>query len=57
VRIAAPLHLSLDAIRAFAIGKLGWIREQQRKLQEQEREPPASISTARAITCGGGVAC
>jgi predicted metal-dependent hydrolase len=40
VRIAAPRHLSVDAIRAFAIGKLGWIRRQQRKLQEQERETP-----------------
>ena len=28
------------AVRAFAIGKLGWIRKQQRKLQEQERETP-----------------
>jgi predicted metal-dependent hydrolase len=40
VRIAAPRHLSVDAIRAFAIGKLGWIRRQQKKLQEQERETP-----------------
>jgi hypothetical protein len=40
VRIAAPRHLSLDAIRAFAIGKLAWIREQQRKFEEQERETP-----------------
>jgi hypothetical protein len=40
VRIAAPRHLSVDAIRAFAIGKLGWIRLQQKKLQEQERETP-----------------
>jgi predicted metal-dependent hydrolase len=40
VRITAPRHLSADAIRAFAIGKLGWIRRQQRKLQEQERETP-----------------
>jgi predicted metal-dependent hydrolase len=40
VRIAAPPHLSLDAIRAFAIGKLNWIRRQQRKLGEQERETP-----------------
>ncbi len=40
VRIAAPRHLSDDAIRAFAIGKLGWIRRQQAKLQEQERETP-----------------
>jgi predicted metal-dependent hydrolase len=40
VSIAAPLHLSITAIRAFAIGKLSWIRQQQRKLQEQERETP-----------------
>jgi len=40
VRVAAPRHLSLDAIRAFAIGKLPWIRQQQRKLREQERETP-----------------
>ncbi len=40
VRIVAPLHASADAIRAFAIGKLGWIRRQQARLQEQERETP-----------------
>lgn len=38
VRIAAPRHLSDAAIRAFAIGKLGWIRQQQKKLRKQERE-------------------
>ena len=40
VSIAAPLHLSEAAIRAFAIGKLSWIRQQQRKLQAQVRETP-----------------
>jgi len=40
VRIAAPRHLSDDAIRSFAIGKLRWIRRQQARLQEQERETP-----------------
>jgi predicted metal-dependent hydrolase len=40
VRIAAPRHLSDDAIRSFAIGKLGWIRRQQARLHEQERETP-----------------
>jgi len=40
IRIAAPLHMSLPTIRAFAITKLGWIRSQQRQIQEQEREPP-----------------
>jgi predicted metal-dependent hydrolase len=40
VRIAAPRHMSLDTVRVFAIAKLPWIKRQQRKLQEQERETP-----------------
>ena len=40
VSISAPLRLSMDTIRAFAASKLVWIRQQQRKLQEQERETP-----------------
>lgn len=40
VRISAPSHMSLDTIRVFAISKLDWIKQQQRKLQEQERERP-----------------
>jgi predicted metal-dependent hydrolase len=40
VRIAAPRHLSDDAIRAFAIAKLAWIGKQKNKLKEQERETP-----------------
>ena len=40
LRISAPSRMSLDTIRVFAISKLGWIRQQQRKLQEQERETP-----------------
>ena len=40
VRMAAPAHLSNDALRAFAIGKLTWIRRQQKKLDHQERETP-----------------
>ena len=38
VRISAPARMKLDAIRVFAISKLGWIREQQRRLRSQERE-------------------
>jgi predicted metal-dependent hydrolase len=38
VTISAPQRLSLDTVRAFAITRLGWIREQQRKFREQERE-------------------
>ena len=40
VRISAPLRMGLDTIRLFAITKLGWIRLQQKKLCEQERESP-----------------
>jgi predicted metal-dependent hydrolase len=38
-RIAAPRRIRLDTVRVFAISKLGWIKQQQRKLQEQDREP------------------
>ena len=40
VRIAAPEWMELDAIRLFAINKLDWIRQQQKKLLAQERETP-----------------
>ncbi|MDR3525589.1 MAG: SprT family zinc-dependent metalloprotease [Acetobacteraceae bacterium] len=40
VRIAAPLHMTVDTIRLFAISKLGWIKQQQSKLRAQEREAP-----------------
>jgi hypothetical protein len=32
--------MSLDTVRVFAISKLGWIKQQQKKLREQERETP-----------------
>ena len=40
VRIAAPRRMKLDTIRVFAVSKLAWIRQQQRKLRTQERETP-----------------
>jgi len=40
VRIAAPVHMSMDTIRVFAIAKLDWIRRQQLKLKTQARETP-----------------
>ncbi|WP_094227529.1 M48 family metallopeptidase [Methanolobus psychrotolerans] len=40
VRISAPLRMDIDKIRIFAISKLGWIKQQQKKLREQERETP-----------------
>ncbi|MGP0068986.1 MAG: M48 family metallopeptidase [Isosphaeraceae bacterium] len=40
VRISAPLRMNLDTIRVYALSKLGWIKQQQRKLRSQERETP-----------------
>jgi len=40
VRISAPLRMNLDTIRVFAISKLGWIKQQQKKHKEQLRETP-----------------
>lgn len=40
VRIAAPEWMTMDAIRLFAINKVGWIRRQQAKLRAQARETP-----------------
>ena len=43
VRISAPRRMSGDAIRAFAISKLAWIRQNQKRLTSQEREPPREL--------------
>lgn len=40
VRISAPSYMKEDAIRVFALSKIGWIRKQQKKLCDQERETP-----------------
>lgn len=40
VRISAPSRMKLDTIRVFALSKLTWIKQQQKKLREQERETP-----------------
>jgi predicted metal-dependent hydrolase len=44
VKISAPLHMEIDTIRVFAISKLMWIKEQQKKITAQERETPRSYS-------------
>lgn len=38
VRISAPLRMETDTIRVFAISKLHWIKQQQKKLRAQDRE-------------------
>lgn len=53
VRISAPRRMSLDTIRVFAISKLAWIRQQQKKLQEQERETPREYLDRESHTVWG----
>jgi len=38
VTLSAPSDTRLEVIRAYAVSKVGWIRNQQLKLQAQERE-------------------
>lgn len=38
VRISAPLMMSPEALRVFAITKLSWIKSERKKFMEQERE-------------------
>jgi predicted metal-dependent hydrolase len=40
VTLVAPNNTRLEVARAYAISKLGWIREQQEKLRGQAREAP-----------------
>ncbi len=40
VTLVAPKTIRLEVVRAYAISKLGWIRNQQEKLAKQARETP-----------------
>ncbi len=40
VTLVAPIATRLDVARAYAISKLGWIRNQQKQLATQARETP-----------------
>lgn len=40
VTLVAPTATRLDVARAYAISKLGWIREQRRRMAGQAREAP-----------------
>lgn len=40
VTLTAPSATRLEVARAYAISKLGWIREQQRRIRGQARETP-----------------
>jgi len=40
VRISAPQRMNTETIRIFAISKISWIKQQQKKLLAQARETP-----------------
>jgi predicted metal-dependent hydrolase len=43
VTLSAPIATRLVVARAYVISKLGWIREQQRRLAKQVRETPRQL--------------
>jgi len=43
VRISAPQGMGADHVRAYAIGRLGWIRQQQARLARQQRGSPRLV--------------
>jgi predicted metal-dependent hydrolase len=45
VSLVAPTDTRLEVARAYAISKLGWIRDQQAKLRAQARETPRRFVT------------
>ena len=45
VSLVAPTGTRPEVARAYAISKLGWIREQQRRLRGQAREPKRAFVT------------
>jgi len=45
VTLSAPKATRLEVARAYAISKLGWIRDQQKKLVNQARETPRQFVT------------
>jgi predicted metal-dependent hydrolase len=47
VKISAPLRMKLETIRVYAISKLAWIKQQQRKLRGQQRETPREYLNPR----------
>lgn len=45
VTLAAPAGTRLEVARAYAVSKLGWIRDQQARLRTQARETPRRFVT------------
>ena len=48
VRVAAPPHVSDDAVRLAVVGKLGWIRRQREKFASQLRQTEREAVTGES---------
>ncbi len=48
VRVAAPLRVSDEAVRLAVVGKLGWIKRQQAKLERQSRQSAREYVTGES---------
>ena len=53
VTLVAPTATRLEVARAYAISKLGWIRDQQTKLLAQARETPRQFVERETYTLWG----
>src|SRR4029453_13939451 len=57
VTLVAPKGTRPELARAYAVSKLGWIRDQQAKLGGRRGRPPASSLSVRATISGAGATC
>ena len=53
VRVAAPLETDNESIKLFAISKLQWIRRNQRKFEQQDRQSVRVLKTRESHYFGG----
>lgn len=48
IRIATPLQVTDEAVRLFAISKMGWIKKNQAKFKAQQRQPERRYITGES---------
>src|SRR5512136_1813308 len=48
IRVAAPMSLSDDAVRLAVISRLGWIKRQREKFEEQPRQSEREMVTGES---------
>lgn len=54
VTLVAPKGTRFEVARAYAISKLGWIRDQQAKFRVQAREAPRQFVERESTSSGEG---